>query len=309
MTLSWRHGGDYWEPEGGERRPWRDLAAGDLLALKRQVWRVHAVRPVPVADWEDCDRQAFESCARRGESSEEDWDGRPLYLTISPVKGGRRRDVRGRPYAAYYGAWVLHPHYPACADCGEPWPCPELDITSEVRRQSAEFERLAAILPGCCWDCGEPVTSRQKSVRFDGENLLLPGSPPPAFHLRRKAAGGLSCLSAAALYEEKWVPAVPGRRWRLSCPGNVVAHLDGRECSETADCPGTGVRHRGGFMSHRFAGTLDGQVVPVAGSGAEHCRRCLDAVDAGFYAREQAEYLARKNSAWKRQGRPAPAEH
>lgn len=199
-----------------------------------------------------------------------------------------------RPYFRSQ-AWVLHPHYPVCRDCGEPWPCRELEITREVRKQAEEVDRLAAILPGCCWECGEPVTSRQKAVRFDGENLLLPGSPPPVFHLRVRSAGGQYCLSAAVGYEEKWVAAAPGRRWRLSCPGNVIRHVDGRECSELVDCPGEGARHHGDVMSHRFTGTADGEVVPVLGSGAEDCRRCLDVVDAGFYAREQAEYLARKN--------------
>jgi hypothetical protein len=218
-----------------------------------------------------------------------------VYLTVVPAEGGKRKHTKIRPYIRRQ-AWVLHPHYPVCRDCGEPWPCRELEITREVRRQAEEVDRLAAILPGCCWGCAEPVTSRQKSVRFGGENLLLPGAPPPVFYLRLKSAGGLPCLSGAVRYEEKWVPAVPGRRWRLSCPGNVVRHLGGQECSEMADCPGPGVRHRGNVISHRFTGTHGGEVVPVPGSGAERCRRCLDAVDAGFYARGQAEYLARKNS-------------
>jgi hypothetical protein len=116
------------------------------------------------------------------------------------------------------------------------------------------------------------------------------------FHLRQRSAGGVSCLHAAMSYEEQWVPAVPGRRWRLSCPGNLVRHLDGQECGELTDCPGPDVRHRGNVMHHRFTGTREGEVVPVPGSGAEHCLRCQDAVDAGFYADQVAEYLGRKGA-------------
>jgi hypothetical protein len=253
------------------------------------------VRPALVIDWDERDREYHGMHARCRPVAEEDWPLRPLYLIVVPAGAGKRVHKKIRPYVRRQ-AWVLHPHYPVCKDCGEPWPCRELEITREVRKQGAEVDRLAAILPGCCWACGEPVTSRQKSVRFDGENLLLPGSPPAVFHLRQGTVAQ-SCLSAAVGYEEKWVAAAPGRRWRLSCPGNVVRHLDGLECSELADCPGPDARHHGNTISHRFTGTPGGEVVPVLGSGAEHCRRCLDAVDGGFYAREQAEYLARKNNA------------
>jgi hypothetical protein len=301
MSTFWGRRGDadMWRPEGGEYREWRDLLPGDLFATYRAVWRVREVRPVPVVDWDEHDREYYGMHARSRSVAEEDWRLRPVYLIVVPADGGKRVHKKIRPYVRRQ-AFVLHPHYPVCRDCGEPWPCRELEITREVRRQAEEVDRLAAILPGCCWECGEPVTSRQKSVRFDGENLLLPGSPPPVFHLRQKSAGGLHCLASAVGYEEKWVPVAPGRRWRLSCPGNVVRHLDGRECSELADCPDPDGRHHGDVMSHRFTGTADGEIVPVLGSGAEGCRRCLDAVDAGFYAREQAEYLARKNGSIER---------
>jgi hypothetical protein len=194
MSTFWGSDGDMWEPEGGERREWRDLRDGDLIATYRAVWRVREVRPVPVPDWEDRDRERYEYArrlTRNPPASEEEWDGRPLNLTVQPDRGGRRRDYRIRPYATYRGAYVLHPHYPVCRDCGEPWPCRELEITREVRTQSAEVERLAAVLPGCCRGCAEPVTSRQKSVRFDGENLLLPGGGDVVFHLRVKSPDGL----------------------------------------------------------------------------------------------------------------------
>lgn len=292
MSVFWGRRGDMWEPQGGELKQWRDLQPGDLIVSSRKVWAVREVRPVPVIDWDERDREEYRQRNRPG-VAEEFWPHRPLYLIIVPASGGKRRHVRVRPCRSLRGVFVLHPHYPVCRECGEPWPCPELDIKRELDKGAAEMARLEAIMPGCCWACGEPVTSRHKSVVFDGDNLLLPGAPPAVFHLRKQVKGGLSCLSAAASYEEKWVPAGQGRRWRLSCPGNVVRHVDGLECSELG-CPGPGARHRGNSIVHRFTGTPEGEVVPVPGSGADKCCRCLDAVAAGFYADQVAEYLARK---------------
>lgn len=313
MSVFWGRNGDMWEPQGGEHKEWRDLQPGDLIVSGRKVWAVREARLVPVIDWDEADRERYEAerdrAARAAQAgrpfppdgrlnpgSEEEWAGRPLYLILVPASGGKRAHVKVRPYRAFR-VYVLHPHYPVCRECGEPWPCPELDIKREVDRQSAELARLEKVMPGCCWCCGEPVTSRHKSVVFEGENLLLPGGAAVVFHLRRRSAGGVSCLSAAIGYEEKWVPAEGGRRWRLSCPGNVVRHLDGQECSELGYCPGPGAWHRGNVTSHRFTGTAEGEVIPVPGSGAEHCLRCQDAVAAGFYAGQVAEYLARKNGA------------
>jgi hypothetical protein len=290
-----------WEPQGGEHRQWRDLKPGDLVANGRKVWVVREARLVRVIDWDEADRGRYEAerdraarAARAGRpfppdgrlnpGSEEEWDGRPLYLIVVPASGGKRRHVKVRPYAGRR-VFVLHPHYPVCRECGEPWPCPELDIKRELDKGAAEMARLEGIMPGCCWACGEPVTSRHKSVSFGGENLLLPGAPPPAFHLRRRSKGGRSCPSAAMAYEERWVPAAEGRRWRLSCPGHVVRHVDGTECQAEPECPGPGAYHRNG-ISHQFYRTGNGAVLPVIGMGAEKCRRCLDAVEGGIFDRE-----------------------
>lgn len=313
MSVFWGRRGDMWEPQGGEHREWRDLQPGDLIVLRRKVQRVREVRPVPVIDWDAADRERYElekvvavraaqagrplAPGHRGNpASEEQWASRPLYLILEAAAGGKPVHVKVLPYRAVR-VYVLHPHYPACHECGEPWPCPELDIKREQDKAAAELARLEQVMPGCCWCCGEPVTSRHKSVVFDGENLLLPGGPPPVFHLRRKSSGGRSCLNDAIRYEEQWTAAAPGRLWRLSCPGHVIRHVDGLECSELGYCPGPDVWHRGNSTFHQFTGTRDGEIVPVLGSGADKCRRCLDAVAAGFYAEQVAEYLARKNSA------------
>lgn len=260
MSLFWSRYGDSWTPEGGEQREWRDLAPGDLIQLGRKVWRVRETRPVPVADWDEHDRQGYET-RNRGRAAEEDWPLRPVYLILVPARGGKARHVKGRPYARPR-VYVLHPHYPVCGECGEPWPCPEIDITREVRKNAAEMDRLAAIMPGCCWGCGEPVTARQKSIVFEGGNLLLPGAGPAVFHLRR---GKPYCGPAAVAYEKKWVKAEPGRHPRLHCTGNLVIHVDGPECSEEPFCPGPKVGHAT-CMNHRHYAAY-----------VRKCVRCLDA--------------------------------
>jgi hypothetical protein len=262
MSLYWGSYGGTWEPEGGERRDWRDVKPGDLFAFGRQVWRVIENRPDPVTDWDDDDREHFEPFRLRGVTGE-GWRFRPLCLIAEPANGGKQEHLEVKPYAGLRArAYILHPHYPVCSDCGEPWPCRELDITHEVRRQSAEMERLARIMPGCCWSCGEPVTSRQKSVTFEGENLLLPGGPPPVFHLR---SGKPYCSSGAVSYEKRWVAAAPGRHPWLYCTGHLIRHVDGPECTEEPFCPGARVRHSY-FQDHR--------------GDAGYVRRCLRCRDA-----------------------------
>jgi hypothetical protein len=262
MSLFWSDYGDCWEPEGGGRREWRYLLPGDLVVFERKVQRVREVRPVPVIDWDEDDREAYKTW-NRDKAGEEDWRFRPVYLLVVPVRGGKSRHLKVRPSAGLHrGAYVLHPHYPVCVDCGEPWPCPEIGINREVKEQSAEVERLSRVMPGCCWNCGKPVTSRQKSIAFEGENLLLPGAPSVVFHMR---GGSPYCSSAAVSYEKKWVAADPGRHPRLYCPGRLIVHVDAPECTEDPFCPGTGVNHAG-FWNHRASAAY------VRG-----CLRCMDA--------------------------------
>jgi len=262
MSLFWGRNGDCWEPEGGERRAWGDLRPGDLVVLWRQVWAVREARLVPVIDWDEQDREVYRRRYGSG-GTEEGWPYRPVYLVVVPVKGGKRRHVKVCPYANFgLMAYALHPHYPVCADCGEPWPCPEIGITREVRKNAAEVERLAAIMPGCCWACGEPVTARHSAIAFEGENLLLPGAPPPVFHLRVK--GG--CRSAARDYEDAWVPAGEGRARRLQCSGKVTVHADGPACDRDG-CPGVRVYH----AEHASHVITQGGTVLRWARGCERC--------------------------------------
>src|SRR5207249_4134170 len=124
----------------------------------------------PVVDWDEHDQEYYDRLARQHRSpqffalgrsvpSEEEWESRPLYLILVPVGGGKRHHLRVRPYGGISrGAWVLSPHYPVCKDCGELWPCHEVEISQEVDRQAAKLADLEKVHPGCCWSCKEPVT-------------------------------------------------------------------------------------------------------------------------------------------------------
>ena len=272
MSLFWsRYSG--WEPQGGERKAWRDLEPGELIELGRKIWRVAEVRLTPVIDWDEDDRGQWEQERKAYKlGSEEDWQRRPVYLILRPASGGKRHHVKVQPWRyRFREAYTLPEHYPVCKDCGEPWPCQELEITQEVSKQSAVLAELEKILPGCCWSCAEPVTHRQKAIRFDGDNLLLPGAPSPVFHLRGKNG----CRSAAKGYEKRWIAAEEGRRWRLQCPGKQVRHVDGDECSEDPFCPGKVSHHT--FISHVYGRLPDGTVRSAYGSDFRCCR-CEDAL-------------------------------
>ena len=270
MSLYWGRDSNLWTPNGGRHVAWADLATGDLIALQRKPWRVIEVRPVPVVDWDEHDRTYYERAKQwprrvdgRGPLTEETWEARPLYLILVPAEGGKRRHRKVRPYG-YGSAYVFPEHYPVCRECGELYPCHELDIRAEAAREMREFEKYEKIMPGSCWHCNEPITHRQNAIRFDGENLFLPGAPSVVFHARR--SGG--CRHAAMTYEKRWVKAGEGRRPRLSCPGNVIVHVDGAECTEDPHCPGPGVQHQS-FMNHKLY------------QGNVRCLRCADALARG----------------------------
>ena len=259
----------------------RDLAPGDLTVIDRKACQVTGIRDVPVADWDEEDEAAYQKAvtpsdgtqirprAERGPDgrlvSREDWSLRPVYLTVVPAGSKKREHRKGRPWAGWPRGTqmlVIPAHYPVCSSCGELYPCCHLEIEDETAEQMRRLAELEAVLPGCCWHCKQPLTRRQKTIEFPGDNLLLPGAPPAVFHRRRDGCG-----HAATRYEDKWVAAAAGRRRRLSCTGNLILHIDGPECSEDPYCPGPRVQHRSGFMNHRY--------------GDYRCTRCADALARG----------------------------
>jgi hypothetical protein len=132
----------------------------------------------------------------------ETWHGRPRGIETIPPAGGKHRHLRW-PDRWWDHVWPLDDHHPVCASCGDVYPCREIAAEKQAAREMVHVEQLMTIPPGACWHCREPITSRQASITFPGDNLLLPGAPPAAFH-RRRTKG---CRSAATAYEKRWTEA------------------------------------------------------------------------------------------------------
>jgi hypothetical protein len=230
---------DFWDPavrgdQGGayERKP----AVGALIAVRREPFRVLEVRDVEPVDWRDADRDLWLS-----EGMPDPWHRAPFVVVLLPPSG-KRLHVEVHPKA--WTTWwkPLPEHYAVCVQCGELAPCRDVTAERAAVREMERFSRLASILPGCCWSCREPITSRQASVTFDGENLWMPTAGQAAFHLRRRCQGG------AARYEEDWVRADatrPRSLLTLTCKGTLVCHVDSWECFGAVDssCPDLRARH------------------------------------------------------------------
>ncbi|WP_435109792.1 hypothetical protein [Nocardiopsis synnemataformans] len=207
---------------------------GSLVGLDHRAWEVLEVRRVPLADWKPEDHERLRRKAD-GQDPEE-WPDAPHYLIVRQVGSHQRTHWRTR---ARKSAWHLLPeHYAVCHRCGDVAPCREVLDEQVAARALERLARMEAILPGCCWGCGQPVTKRQKTIRFEGENLDLPGGQEVVFHTRS------SCDHLARAYEERWVAAAPGRTRRLSCPGDLITHIDGTECTAPLECPGFTTAHR-----------------------------------------------------------------
>lgn len=197
---------------------------GTLVAYKRQVWRVIETRDVPEVDLEEGDERGS------------------YYVIVEPPRGGKRMHMKvRRPWFLWN---IVDEHYPVCVECGEPYPCLHLDAAAAGKDAADQLDRLTAIMPGCCWACGEPISARQERVSFDGPNVWLPTAPSsPAFHLRQ------TCRHSAARYEDAWVAADttrPRSLLTLKCAGTVVVHGDGSaECfgAVNSDCPSVYASH------------------------------------------------------------------
>ncbi|PRX90681.1 hypothetical protein [Allonocardiopsis opalescens] len=234
-----------WTPAGATPHCNITPPVGSIIGLKRRAWRVIEVRALADHEWNDAEREhvarktaqwATWKIPSSSEIREIRRQSTPHQIVLQPLPEGPLHQVRTRDVERWY---VLPEHYPVCSVCGELYPCREIEFDARAAEAKKELERAESILPGCCWECGEPVTSRQKSIRFDGDNLDLPGGPEVVFHTRQRCAG------SADAYEKRWVAVDPDRRrWRLRCPGKIVLHVDGPDCTEGPHCPGSDVPHR-----------------------------------------------------------------
>lgn len=259
----------------------------------RRAGRVTRLTDIHQANWLP---QTTAFWRRNGAPAWETWPGREIGVMYCY---DRSQDTTERAFLLVpwhlSEQWIpLDDPYPTCVDCGLVWPCYCVDTTRETNAALAELDRVSTIAPGCCWGCGEPITTRQRSIAFDGDNLLLPGAPPAVFHTRAKRIGRsyTTCWDAAHRYEELWVAAVPGRERRLTCPGLLRRHRDdgtadctaGRACpsydahhADAYDCTARVVAPNGKFgWSTTFKPTglplHDHEVLPVTVCSHKHCR-------------------------------------
>jgi len=130
---------------------------------------------------------------------------------------------------------ILPQRYALCSCCGELMPCSHEveDRTVEAMINRAHRYETA----GTCPACGEVVSDRQQSIRFD-INLHVPLGPPVTFHRRQ------NCFYGSAIGYEKAVAKAEGVPAKLSCPGSVTRHsLPGASTCTSPTCPGPDVGH------------------------------------------------------------------
>lgn len=186
-----------------------------LFAFGHAVWHVdQVVWPAPITD---TDRAAWEEAGCPDPADPGSWHGWPYTVDATWVAGWRDEKPAGPPLrlrlrsaarTGYGRKWWIYPpsnRFPRCSCCGEPMPCRQDLIDTQVAAEAAALDWHASKLPGCCWACAEPITSRQQSVIYAGDNLDLPGGPDVQFHTR------ISCVHEAKAYEKRWLAADPDR--------------------------------------------------------------------------------------------------
>lgn len=207
--------------------------ASQLVAYQHAVWRIVKVEDALLSE---TDREKWLDC---GMPDLETWQQRPYRVTMDWVGGAKppwtddgddhKRGTVDIPAAKYF-QWDVYAggRWPQCSCCGEPMPCRAELEDHQVTASLDRVARLESIPPGACWACGEPITTRQKTVTYPGENLDLPGGQQVHFHTRGQ------CRGSAHDYEERWVASDPRRERILTwprCEGILVVHADGSsEC-------------------------------------------------------------------------------
>lgn len=227
---------DDWYPSGRTGYSYASSLTTDQLVIwERRAHQVIETRERDLTDWPE---QYREQWVERGMPEATTWSARPFVVVVRPDD-----DPTAKPQHLLCPAnhmWhTLPEHYAICRLCGEIPPCRHVHNEAIAKRAGERFEKEMAILPGCCHACREPITRRQKSVRFTGPNLIRPdlGDDSAIFHLRSK------CHGSVRRYDERWAQAT-GKPRRFFCEGTMTVHQGGEtDCTELAVCPGD-VDHR-----------------------------------------------------------------
>jgi len=197
---------DRWRPLG-TRSVYGPPPVG-LIAYRHGVWQVLAVQALERALWNDTDEQRWSDFGMP-----EPW---PIAMhPFGPFRvearhvGGvnpNRRDLVAMTVhstSKWREPWRAYPRdrWPMCSCCGQPVPCTAELLDQQVDAEMLQLEGHAAKLPGCCWACSEPISSRQRSVVYPGINLDSPTGPEVRFHTRH------ACARSAERYEQRWIAA------------------------------------------------------------------------------------------------------
>lgn len=246
----------HWFPECAHRSSAFRPEAGWVVALGHSVWEITAVEDIRLNAADRDDLTEWEKWRPGVE-----WKRRPFKATLKWLGGVRPDWLKDGEDEGTITAhsdsksitWNVYDNgrWPQCSCCGEPMPCRAAITDAQVQHGMDKLAHLEAKMPGACWACGEPITTRQKAVTYAGENLDLPGGPTVKFHTRQK------CWFSAEAYEERWLAANPGQPRIITypyCRGTLITHNDGTgECHDGhPDCQGHLTHTHGNLSSCRF---------------------------------------------------------
>jgi hypothetical protein len=208
------------------------LKPNTLVIWNRQPYRVIEVREMQHANWPDQYREAW---TRQGMPDADTWSYRPRVVVVRHEEKPDQKPLHlAGPDNTMWS--TLPEHYAICRLCHELPPCRHVYNEAVMERSAERMDEEMALMPGLCHGCREPITQRQKTFTFSGQNLIRPdfGDNSAVFHTRGK------CSSALTSYDKRWAAAEPGRTRHFYCDGSVTVHHDETtECSNPA-CPAQG---------------------------------------------------------------------
>lgn len=221
-----------WRPEQHDTpsRVTGGLTPGEIVIYDRKPYRIDTVTLDDPLNWPNSTREKW---IEDGAPDPAHWQRRPFTLSLRPADDPEA-NLLWLSATQRTWWWTLPEHYSVCRLCGELPPCSHVHTEQVMAVEGERMAEVMAILPGCCHACREPVTRRQKVIRFPGPNLIRPDLPDGSaiFHLRE------SCHYGAQQYDARWAAAEPGRSRKLYCEGRGRHHYDGTFDCTDPECPG-----------------------------------------------------------------------
>lgn len=188
-----------------------DLTPGQIVIWGKAPFRIISAEDLNPGNWPTEYEQAWETAGRPDIST---WPQRPIRLLVQrdtdPTDPQRSGIVPG------HGRWVILPeHYSVCRSCGELPPCPEVFTDRVMAVESSRIDFEMRLVHGMCHGCGKPVTAREHTTLFPGDNLVRPDLGPntAVFHTRRH------CLPILLAYQDRWLAVDPTREPRVGADG------------------------------------------------------------------------------------------